>query len=56
MRRSTGAFLLGALFGGATALLLLGWLRHRGGAPPAPPYARPRGGERDGEHELFIGS
>lgn len=47
---------LAALLAAGAATFLLAVLRRRPEAPPAIPYARPEGGEREGEHELFIGS
>jgi hypothetical protein len=47
--------LLIALLAG-TAAFLFAALRKRRESPGPAPYARPEGGEREGEFELFIGS
>lgn len=47
---------LTALLAAATATFVYALLRRRQSSPPEPPYARPKGGEREGEFELFIGS
>lgn len=44
-----------AMMTAGTATFLLALLRRRETAP-ATPYDRPKGGEREGEFELFIGS
>ena len=44
-----------AMMTAGTATFLLALLRRREAAPPTP-YDRPKGGEREGEFELFIGS
>ena len=46
---------LAALLAAGAATLFYGLLRRRAGIE-AVPYARPRGGEREGDFELFIGS
>jgi hypothetical protein len=46
---------LAALLTAGAATLFLGFLRRKTGIESVP-YARPRGGEREGEFELFIGS
>lgn len=51
----TRRFLLVALIAGTAAFLLVS-LRRRRVSPGPVPYARPEGGEREGEFELFIGS
>jgi hypothetical protein len=48
-------WMLIALMTTGTATFLFALLRRRGAAP-ATPYDRPKGGEREGEFELFIGS
>ena len=48
--------LLIAMLTAGTATFLFALLRRRDLPPPAPPYDRPEGGEREGEFELFIGS
>jgi hypothetical protein len=48
-------FLLTALLAAGTAALLVALMR-RGQRIAAPSYARPSGGEREGDFELFIGS
>lgn len=50
-----GGFLLVALLAGTAAFFFFALRRSREGAEPVP-YARPEGGERQGEFELFIGS
>jgi hypothetical protein len=45
-----------AMLTAGTATFLFALLRRRDLPPPAPPYDRPEGGEREGEFELFIGS
>jgi hypothetical protein len=44
-----------AMLAAGTATFLFALLRRRELAP-ATPYDRPRGGEREGDFELFIGS
>lgn len=56
MTRSARGFVLGAVVGAAAAALLLAWLRRAQRLRPLAAYTRPRGGEREGEFELFIGS
>ncbi len=51
----TRRFLLIALLAGTAAFLFVTLWRQRESPGPAP-YARPEGGEREGEFELFIGS
>jgi len=51
----TRRLLLVALLAGTAAFLLVAVRRRRESPGPAP-YARPEGGEREGEFELFIGS
>jgi len=48
-------WMLIAMMTAGTATFLLAILRRREAAPVLP-YARPAGGEREGEFELFIGS
>jgi hypothetical protein len=48
-------FMLLAMLTAGAATFLFAVLRRRDGAPPVL-YARPRGGEREGDFELFIGS
>lgn len=48
-------WMLIAMMTAGTATFLIALLRRRE-APPATPYDRPEGGEREGEFELFIGS
>ncbi|PWB67696.1 MAG: hypothetical protein C3F14_01405 [Deltaproteobacteria bacterium] len=48
-------FLLVALLAGTAAFFFFALLRSRESIDPVP-YARPEGGERQGEFELFIGS
>jgi len=48
-------WMLIAMMTAGTATFFFALLRRRKAAP-ATPYDRPRGGERDGEFELFIGS
>ncbi|HZW35759.1 MAG: hypothetical protein ACM319_06620 [Deltaproteobacteria bacterium] len=50
-----GNFLLIALLAGTAAFFFFALRRSRESADPVP-YARPEGGERQGEFELFIGS
>jgi hypothetical protein len=47
---------LAALLAAGAAAFFLAVLRRRKEDTPATPYARPEGGEREGEFELFIGS
>jgi hypothetical protein len=49
-------FLLVALLAAGTATFVLAALRRRREDLAPVPYARPEGGEREGEFELFIGS
>lgn len=51
----TRRFLLVALLAGTAAFLFVAVSRMRESPIPVP-YARPEGGEREGEFELFIGS
>ncbi|HSL92372.1 MAG TPA: hypothetical protein VK863_06965 [Candidatus Limnocylindrales bacterium] len=51
----TRRFLLVALLAGTAAFLFVAVSRRRESPIPVP-YARPEGGEREGEFELFIGS
>jgi hypothetical protein len=51
----TRRFLLVALLAGTAAFLFVA-MRKRRESPGPVPYARPEGGEREGEFELFIGS
>lgn len=51
----TRCFLLAALLAGSAAFFFVALCRRRDTAGPIP-YARPEGGEREGEFELFIGS
>jgi hypothetical protein len=51
----TRRFLLVALLAGTAAFLIVA-MRRRRESPGPVPYARPEGGEREGEFELFIGS
>jgi hypothetical protein len=51
----TRRFLLVALLAGMAAFLIVA-MRRRRESPGPVPYARPEGGEREGEFELFIGS
>ena len=51
----TRRFLLVALLAGSAAFFFVALRRRRDTAGPVP-YARPEGGEREGEFELFIGS
>lgn len=51
----TRRFLLVALLAGFAALFFVALRRRRDTVGPVP-YARPEGGEREGEFELFIGS
>jgi len=44
-----------AMMAAGTATFLFALFR-RQNAAPSTPYARPEGGEREGEFELFIGS
>jgi len=44
-----------ALMTAGTATFLFALMRRRETAP-VPPYDRPKGGEREGDFELFIGS
>jgi hypothetical protein len=52
----TRRFFLVALLAAGTATFLFAALRRRRESPGPVPYARPEGGEREGEFELFIGS
>jgi hypothetical protein len=52
----TRRFFLVALLAAGTATLLFAALRRHREIPGPVPYARPEGGEREGEFELFIGS
>ncbi len=51
-----GRYFLAALLAAGTATFLFALLRKRHERIPPLPYARPEGGEREGEFELFIGS
>lgn len=51
----TRHWMLIAMLTAGTATFLFALLRRRD-LPPATPYDRPEGGEREGEFELFIGS
>ncbi len=48
-------FFLGALAGAALGALLVVLLRRRRERPCVPYATPPKGGEREGEHELFVG-
>ena len=55
MRLRTSDLCLAALLAAGAATFLIALFRRKTGTEPFL-YARPRGGERDGEFELFIGS
>ncbi|GAB4369327.1 MAG: hypothetical protein Kow00128_15480 [Deltaproteobacteria bacterium] len=55
MRLRTCDLCLAALLAAGAATFLFALFRRKAGLEPLL-YARPRGGERDGEFELFIGS
>lgn len=55
MRRRTANLCLAALLAAGAAAFLFALFRKKAGLATLL-YARPRGGEREGEFELFIGS
>lgn len=55
VRLRTCDLCLAALLAAGAATFLFALFRRKAGLEPLL-YARPRGGERDGEFELFIGS
>ena len=55
LRLRTSDLWLAALLTAGAATFLIALLRRKEGLEPVL-YARPRGGEREGEFELFIGS
>ena len=55
MRLRTSDLCLAALLAAGAATFLFALFRKKAGSPPFL-YGRPRGGEREGEFELFIGS
>lgn len=55
MRLRTSDFFLAALLAAGAATFVYALLRRRKAEAPLL-YARPEGGEREGEFELFIGS
>jgi hypothetical protein len=55
VRLRTSDFFLAALLAAGAATFVYALLRRKR-AQPAVPYARPQGGEREGDFELFIGS